>query len=135
MCLKRIGGLRIAGKGGVICYKIVKTRDRKLRTYLLHKLKRLSKYDTYFRDTPITIGEEVEGYPILTKKDVRRMARLYSIDGGFIHSYKKIPRVPLDRWDTVIECIIPEGTMYYEGLHGFHFGYASTHLKYVRRIK
>jgi len=149
MCLKRDlinNPLRVATKE-ITCYKAVvvpyKLR-RKFKTKLLRFFGKFEHYETYFQDTPITIGTTAYAEPAYTKSELKVIEKHEtSLAEGFIHSFKhKEDAVKFLKtrsyYTALIECTIPVGAYYFEGNGGWNLleeQYASTALKYVKVIK
>lgn len=149
MCTKRDlidDPLHVATKE-IVCYKVVVTPyrlRRKFKTKLLRFFGKLKHYQTYYQDTPITIGTTVFAEPAYTKGELEFIEKHQpSLNEGFIHSFKHkedaIRFVKVWRRHTVVvQCVIPVDAYYFEGhggLRDFEEHYASTALKYVKVIK
>jgi hypothetical protein len=142
MCTKVTSEMHISH--GVVCYKIVKLPwDATNKDKLLHKIKRQKNYVTCFQDSDISIGRQYSGYPCLTKQQAESVGIIgHSLGSGFIHSFKikedaiKFSKDICFKNVAVIECIIPDETPYFEGIWSdFHYlSYASTNIKYVKRV-
>ena len=127
----------------IVCYKCVQVPYEKwfkIKTWVLRKLKRITHYQTYFTDDEVIIGRAFIAKPILSQYDLDRV-NLYEdcLEGGFIHSFvnKKDARefARTRYYIDVVECIIPKGTYYFEGINSDDTeGYASTQIKYVKVI-
>lgn len=128
------------------CYKVLTFRweDRnKFKTKILHKLGRLKDFQTLFQETPVTIGEVVNAFPVFSQVELNSInlysTRLYQ---GFIHSYKHFSdafRAKRYGWcrkyQVVVKCIIPKGTYYFTGENDDHKdNYASCAIKYVKVV-
>lgn len=107
----------------------------------MRKLKRVTEYNTYFTSDLVTIGETFIALPIFTKDDLQNIEK-YSehLTQGFIHSFKNksdaLKFAKREIYIDVVECIIPAGTYYFEGINSDGTdGYASTQIKYVKVIR
>lgn len=127
----------------IVCYKGVQVPYEKwfkFKTRWLRKLKRLKEYQTYFSGDSITIGDVFIAQPVLSEEQLHIFDRNKdSIDGGFVHSFKNkrdAIKFAKDRYYVdVVECIIPAGTYYFEGMNnGETDGYVSTQIKYVKVV-
>ena len=149
MCLKRDivdNPLRQATKE-ITCYKVVAVPyelRRKFKTDLLRFFGKFKHYETYFQDTPITIGTTVYAEPVYTKGELEFIAEHHThLEEGFIHSFKhKKDAVAFaesySKYAELVKCTIPVGAYYFEGHGGIFYSqeqYASTALKYVKVIK
>lgn len=149
MCLKRdliTDPLRVATKE-IVCYKVVRIpyqARHKFKTELLLFFGKFKRYETYYRDTPITIGTTVYAEPVHTKEYLEFIEKHRdTLDAGFIHSFKnKEDAVRLVKvwrhYTAVVKCVIPVDAYYFEGAGGLFYSeehYASTALKCVKVIK
>ena len=127
----------------IVCYKGVEIpyeRWFKAKTWLLRKLKRFKEYRTYFSGDSITLGEIFVAQPVFNEEQLHTIDINSSfLEKGFIHSFKykdaAIRFADRSLYVDVVECIIPAGTYYFEGINSDGtYGYASTQLKYVKVI-
>lgn len=149
MCLYRsvqYNPLRIA-KDDIVCYKVVNVvwaDRRKFKTKLLRSLHLLKRFETWYQDAPITLGETVSAEPEYTKQELEEIDKRYiTIAEGFIHSFKTlddaktfVKRAYLSAYATIVKCVIPKGTYYFTGEDSNGVpGYASCQLKYVKVVQ
>lgn len=99
----------------IVCYKILKTEDGKLVSSVRHFPFKLNA-----RMRPKGI------FKILAKMD--NILRELAVEEGYFHTYVYHDTAKSDAFgdnDKVYECIIPKGTLYFEGFYGFDSSYAS----------
>jgi len=145
MCLERDRNknpLKVA-KVDIVCYKGVQVPYEKwfkFKTWWLRKLRRFKDYQTYFSGDSITLGEIFVAQPVLSEEDLHIFdLNKDFIEEGFVHSFKNkrdAIEFAKDRcYVDVVECIIPAGTYYFEGMNNSETeGYVSTQIKYVKVI-
>jgi len=131
----------------ITCYKAVVVPHElrgKFKTDLLRFFGKLKHYETYFQDTPITIGATVHAEPVYTKAQLKSIEESETrLAEGFIHSFKHkqdaidFVKMHISHNMALVKCIIPIGAYYFEGFNDWNGEehYASTALKYVKVIK
>lgn len=148
MCLYRdkYDPLKIA-EDDIVCYKVVtvvKEGRYKFMTKVLRYLHLLKRFETWYQDAPVTIGETVSAEPEYTKEELEEIDNQYiTIAEGFIHSFTKLNDaktfVKCSSWATysiVVKCVIPKGTYYFTGEDSNGVpNYASCQLKYVKVVQ
>lgn len=132
MCLQVDGGHmaipKIATKD-IVCYKKCDIYNEEPMPWSIKNpffLKKLYFYKTPYYCMHIELGETYES---TLKK---------SLDGGNIeeglHTFAESDQ-QLNLGQVLIECVIPVGATYYEGVGLWRAGYASDKLRYVKIIK
>ena len=139
MCLYMKTNTPIVAEKSVKCYKILSAHDD-------------GELYTPFQGCRIELGTTITAYGY---KDVDYLFPLnpatskgykYGVYEGFIHTFAdlKAAEVFLDEWSedywlykpVIVECTIPKGTTYYEGVFEATYlpCYASDKLKYGKKI-
>ena len=127
----------------IVCYKGVQVpyeQWRKIKTFVLRKLKRFKNYETYFTGDHVTIGMTFVATPELSQERLDWIKdNEEELEAGFVHSFKNkkdaIAFAKVRNYIDVVKCIIPKGTYYFEGTNSdFTEGYASTQIKYVKVV-
>ena len=77
--------------------------------------------------------------PYCAKEKDLHIGEKWMVEMGYVHTYKNRPRVVPTEYQQIYECIIPEGTVYYEGctsaMKQEREGYASPTIIFKKRIK
>ena len=131
MCLTVESSIPKIADKDIVCYKIVKrTKIKGIYKSCFqgfeYIIRQLYTNNLDIRFTNMVIKNLCPSYPHLG---------IYAIEEGMFHSYVS-PLYPLEvipNW-TMLKCIIPKGTYYYEGEFAKTPSYASSQIKILEEI-
>jgi hypothetical protein len=140
MCLQNVGPQKVATED-IVCYKVVKVKNGFLTPYMeqevvigetytseIHHTGGSEEYSVLFRETGCSSRVRIDK-ALHSFADLADTAdEIFWWEGVDIDSYK------------VVECIIPKGSIYYEGTFGTGGTsvarcYASNCIKYIKLLK
>lgn len=122
MCLFKKSRIPKIAIKDIVVYKVLNVYKHDGKKY----------YETYVRDFPVNLNETVKGVFRIDSFLISLFSDI--IEDGYIHSYTNLKRAKSEciiKNRCVVKCIIPKGTLYWEG---YEDELASRKLKYNKII-